>query len=94
MVQVARKVLLPLERPKTFVERVKHRDNFAVYRTYDVEERPCWFLIKANELNLLKLEHTSYDDIIDLSHYGEVVGSGWGHEPDEHVLKKLTGDNS
>lgn len=76
----------------TFVERVRQRDGSAVHlvKTYDENEEPCWFLLKANERSLVKLERTSYEDVIDLTQYGEIVASGWGHEPDERALKKFT----
>ncbi len=39
-------------------------------------------MLKANERSLAKLERTSYNDMIDLTQFGEVVASGWGHEPE------------
>ena len=81
---------------KTFVERIRQKDGSALHlvKTYDDDDRACWFLLKANERSLVKLERTSYDDIIDLTQYGEVIASGWDHEPDERTLKKFTGDNT
>jgi len=81
---------------KTFVERVRQSDGSAAHliKTYDKEDRACWFLLKANERSLVRLEHTSYDDIIDLTQFGEVIASGWGHEPDDAAIKKLNGDNT
>lgn len=80
----------------TFVERVRKSDGSAMHliRTYDENGAACWFLLKANERNLVKLGRTSYDDIIDLTQYGEIIASGWGHEPDERTLKKFNGENA
>ena len=50
-------------------------------KTYDHRERPCWFLLKAHERSLVKLERTVYEDIIDLTQFGEIIASGWGHQP-------------
>ena len=73
-----------LEWPRTFVERVKRGNGSALsmVKTYDRNERPCWFLLKANERSAIQLKHTNYEDMIDLTQFGEVVDSGWGHEPD------------
>ena len=80
----------------TFVERVRQKDGSATHlvKTYDDDDKACWFLLKANERSLVKLERTSYDDIIDLTQYGEIIASGWGHDPDELSLKLFTGDNT
>ena len=77
----ARTSLSQAQRPATFVELVRQNDGSFVHRiaTYDEKERPCWFLLKANALGLAKLEHTAYEDMIDLTRFGEIVGSGWGH---------------
>lgn len=71
-------------KPALFVERIQHTggSGLHVIKTYDSAQRPCWFLLKADELSLMKLERTRHDDMIDLTHYGEVVASGWGHTPD------------
>lgn len=81
-------------KPRTFVERIKKRDGSAIHliKTYDEKDEACWFLLKANERGLVRLEHTSFDDIIDLKEYGEVVASGWGHDPDEKFLKRVQGE--
>lgn len=75
---------------KTFVERIRDGSAIHLVRTYDQEENPCWFLLKANERSLASLERTAYEDIIDLTQFGEIVASGWGHEPDEWALKKFS----
>lgn len=74
------------------MELVRNNGGSAVHvvRTYDEAGRACWFLLKANELNLVKLERTAFEDMIDLTQYGEVVASGWGHAPDALMLKNLT----
>lgn len=94
--QLAQKTLLKSPRLKTFVELVRNTAGSAVHlvRTYDQQERPCWFLLKANEYSLVRLERTAYEDIIDLTQFGEVVASGWGHKPDEWALKKLSGSQT
>ena len=68
--------------PLTFVERLRKSNNSATHliKTYNEQNEPCWFLLKANERSLVSLERTSFDEIIDLAEYGEVVASGWGHE--------------
>lgn len=67
--------------PRIFVELVRNNDRGAQYlvRTYDRHERPCWFLLKAQERSMVRLERTHYDDRVDLTEYGEVIASGWGH---------------
>lgn len=86
-------VFLSQARSRTFVDKVRRSDGFAshVIRTYDANDRPCWFLLKASEVSLLKLEHTAYEDFIDLTQYGEVLASGWGHETDhsDFTLEEL-----
>ena len=81
-------------KPRTFVERIKKSDGSAIHliKTYDETNEACWFLLKANERSLVRLERTSFDDIIDLNEYGEVVASGWGHNPDMEFLAKLNGE--
>ncbi|MFZ4541300.1 MAG: hypothetical protein ACOYNL_05750 [Rickettsiales bacterium] len=83
MMRAVQKTFSDAHKPKTFVELVSHNNGAEVHvvRTYDHEERPCWFLLKADGLSLVKLERTTYKDIIDLAQYGEVMASGWGHEP-------------
>lgn len=69
---------------KTFVALVRNNDGTPVHlvKTYDRAQRACWFLLKATTRNIVKLEHTSFEEMIDLTQYGEVVASGWGHDPD------------
>jgi hypothetical protein len=66
----------------TFVERIRKSDGSPTHliKSYNQQNEPCWFLLKANERWLAKLENTSFDDLLDLNEYGEVVASGWGHE--------------
>lgn len=67
---------------KSFADNIKRQsgDNYIV-KTYDAENKPCWFLLKASDIKIKKLRHTSSDEIINLTQYGEVLDSGWGHEP-------------
>lgn len=51
-------------------------------KTYDQNDNPCWFLLEANDYGLEALERTSFDELVDLTAFGEVVASGWGHEVD------------
>ena len=94
--QAAQQVFAGTPRPKTFVELVRNRDGLAVHlvKTYDHAQRPCWFLLRASERHLVKLERTEYEEMIDLTQYGEVVASGWGHKPDEDALKRFFGPKS
>jgi len=77
-----------LHRPKTFAERIRVVDGWTLHviRTYDHEKKPCWFLLRSNELSMAKLERTAYGNMIDLTTFGEVVASGWGHTLDEHMI--------
>jgi hypothetical protein len=76
---------------KNFVERVKQHHGNAIHlvRTFDDRQRACWFLMRANSLQLLKLQHTASAATIDLTQYGEVVASGWGHTPDPVALRMV-----
>lgn len=69
---------------KNFVTLVRNNDGMPVHlvKTYDRAQKACWFLLKATTRNIVKLEHTLFDEIIDLTQYGEVIASGWGHDPD------------
>lgn len=69
---------------KNYVELVRNRDGMATHLvcTFDTQQRACWFVMKAASLQLVKLRHTMPDAIIDLTQYGEVIASGWGHAPD------------
>ena len=73
---------LPSLRPKTFTDMVRQRDGSVLYRvrSWDHHGRPCWFLLRASDFSLIRLNRTLCKDIIDLTAYGEVVDSGWGHE--------------
>lgn len=65
---------------RNFVELVKNDRGAGLHliQTFDAQHRPCWFLLKANPLQLGKLKQTTGDAIIDLTQFGEVVDSGWG----------------
>ena len=84
----AQKIFAESSKPKTFVALVSHIQGGAVHliTTYDYENKPCWFLLKATALSLVKLERTAYEDIIDLTQFGEIVACGWGHTPDALAL--------
>lgn len=79
----ARKYAATRPLPKTFVELVRRNEGKAIHlvKTYDQDTRPCWFLLRSDEHSLAKLEHTEYDVIIDLTRFGEIMDSGWGHMP-------------
>ena len=85
---MVQKTILELDRPKTFIKHIRHTHGTDLHlvRTYDQEERPCWFLLKANERSLVKLKRTAYNDMIDLTLFGEVIASGWGNDPNEEAL--------
>ena len=70
-------------RAASFSERVRRADGTALHliRTYDAGDKPCWFLLRANELGLARLDNTLREELIDLTRFGEVVASGWGHTP-------------
>ncbi len=48
--------------------------------TQDGSGRDCWFLMKITPRNLARLKQTTKTDRIDLTQYGTVLESGWGHE--------------
>jgi len=75
-------------RQMSFVERVRLSDGSGIHliKTYDANDVPCWFLLKASQRSLLRLKRTQSDEFIDLNEYGHVMSSGWGHEPGEGEL--------
>lgn len=91
MMHAARKITVEQRRPGSFVELVRCEQDGPVHlvRTYDRNARPCWFLLRSDERKLMKLEQTLYEDIVDLTRFGEIVDSGWGHEPEEGLLEKF-----
>jgi hypothetical protein len=63
-----------------FVERISNGDTYLV-KAHDSNNRACWFLLKSTDINAKKLKNTIFNDTIDLTKYGKVLDSGWGHEP-------------
>jgi hypothetical protein len=85
-----RKQFPPSVKPKTFVALLRNNDGTPVHlvKTYDRTQRACWFLLKATTRNIVKLEHTTFEEIIDLTQYGEVIASGWGHLPNQDSVEQ------
>ncbi len=88
--------------PKSFVERLGPRaDSFVgrlqqqgapihFIRTYDAEARPCYFFLLASHERLAQLEaDRAGGGMIDLTRYGTIVASGYGHEPERSTLDAL-----
>lgn len=73
-----------VENRGSFVTRLHTAQDVPVHliKTYDHAQRPCWFLLKASLRELATLQHTQPDASVNLADYGEVVQSGWGHDPD------------
>lgn len=47
--------------------------------THDAQARACWFLLRADVRQLARLAGTAASELIDLTQYGQIVASGWGH---------------
>lgn len=47
--------------------------------TYDQQGRECWFLMQLPLNQLMRLQQTDADEIVDLQHYGTIIDAGWGH---------------
>lgn len=57
-----------------------------IYRTYDTDQQPCWFALRSTELKIARLGQTTQQERIDLTEYGQIIASGWGHTFDEEAL--------
>jgi hypothetical protein len=57
-------------------------------RTYDGNGQPCYFFLMCPLSRLRELEEDRKNGrpYIDLTEYGKIVASGFGHEPDEYTL--------
>lgn len=64
--------------------------KYAVYLTKGrFHGVPTWHYIKVDLLKLPLLKQALKSGMVDLSRFGEILYSGWGAHPPEHVRHKI-----
>lgn len=57
-------------------------------KSRDAHNAPCYFVLRATQSNLARLK-AKKDQTADLSHFGEILASGFGDIPTPTVRKQL-----